>query len=342
MHAGCSFPCSLVAVLIAAALASPAIAQPTGGASAGAAPGTAYASRVVTASATVTVIDMTTRQVTLRRANGSTFTVVAGEEVRNLAQLRVGDIVTIDFYDTLALELKKGGTGAPASRSDILSGSRAELGQRPGGITTHETVIVADVIAVSPAGQTISLRGPGGRVVVLPVKDPEQFNRVAVGDQVQATYIEAAAVSITPAPAAAAQSPALSPTGTWRFAATLYLYGPSIDAKFSLPRRSGDGNINVDTSDFFDSLNGAFMGAFEAHNGRWGFFTDYLYVDVSGSKSGTRDFSIGGVNVPGSVTADIDVGIKGYAWTIVGEYRLQSSRESNVDLLFGARYLEVK
>ncbi len=152
MHAGCPFPFRIVAVLIAAALASPAIAQPTGGGSVVAAPGTAYASRVVTATATVTAIDMATRQVTLRRADGSTFTVVAGEEVRNLPQLRVGDTVTIDFYDTLALELKKGGTGAPASRSDILSGSRAELGQRPGGITTHETVIVADVIAVEPGG----------------------------------------------------------------------------------------------------------------------------------------------------------------------------------------------
>jgi hypothetical protein len=145
---------------------------------------------------------------------------------------------------------------------------------------------------------------------------------------------------------AAAQAPAPSPTpwasNAWRFGATLYLYGPSIDAKFALPRRSGDGNINVDTSDFFDSINGAFMGAFEANNGQWGFFTDYLYVDVSGSKSGTRDFSIGGVNVPGSVTGDIDVGIKGYAWTIAGEYRLQSTRESTVDLLLGARYLEIK
>ena len=179
-------------------------------------PGAAYASRVVTDTATVSAIDMTTRQVTLRREDGTTILVVAGEQVRNLPQLRVGDTVTIDFYDSLALELKKGGTGAPASRTDTVSGSRAELGQRPGGITTNETVIVADVIAVNPAGQTISLRGPGGRVVVLPIKDPEQFNRIAVGDQVQATYIEAAAVSITPASTLApVAAPAATPWGRW-------------------------------------------------------------------------------------------------------------------------------
>jgi hypothetical protein len=131
---------------------------------------------------------------------------------------------------------------------------------------------------------------------------------------------------------AAAQSTAPWPTGTWRFAGTLYLYGPSIDAD----------NVVVDASDLFDSLNGAFMGAFEANNGVWGVFTDFLYVDVSGSKSATRDFSISDVNVPASVTADLDLGIKGSAWTIAGEYRLQSTREATVDVLLGARYLDVE
>jgi hypothetical protein len=202
-------------------------------------------------------------------------------------------------------------------------------------------VIVADVIAVNAADQTVSLRGPGGRVVDLNVRDPEQFKRIAVGDQVEASYTEAAAVSITAAPAAA-QSPTPWPTGTWRFAGTLYLYGPSIDASFAFPKRSGSGNIVVDAGDIFDDLNGAFMGAFEANNGQWGMFTDYLYVDVSGSKSGTRNFSIGGVDVPASVTANLDLGIKGSAWTIAGEWRLQSTREATVDVLLGARYLDVK
>ena len=141
---------------------------------------------------------------------------------------------------------------------------------------------------------------------------------------------------------AAAQSPTPWPAGTWRFAGTLYLYGPSIDASFAFPKRSGSGNIVVDAGDIFDDLNGAFMGAFEANNGQWGVFTDYLYVDVSGSKSGTRNFSIGGVDVPASVTADLDLGIKGSAWTIAGEWRLQSTREATVDVLLGARYLDVK
>ena len=341
MRVGCSLPSCLVALVIAAVFASPATGQPSSGTSIDRGPGTASVSRVVTASATVTAIDLTTREVTLRRDNGSTFTVVAGPDVRNLPQIRVGDTVHVDFHEALAIELKKGGTGAPASRSETATRSRAEPGQRPGGVATRETVIVADVIAVNAADQTVSLRGPGGRVVDLNVRDPEQFKRIAVGDQVEASYTEAAAVSITPAPAAA-QSPTPWRAGTWRFAGTLYLYGPSIDASFAFPKRSGTGNIVVDAGDIFDDLNGAFMGAFEANNGQWGVFTDFLYVDVSGSKSGTRNFSIGGVDVPASVTADLDLGIKGSAWTIAGEWRLQSTREATVDVLLGARYLDVR
>src|SRR4030095_9445802 len=208
----------LAAALIVTAIAVPALAQSQGLSATG--PGTAAAGRVTTLTATVTNIDLTTRQVTLRRPDGSLLLVIAGEQARNLPQLRVGDTVTLEYYDTLALELKKGGTGVPSSRTDSLSESRAALAQRPGGIITREPVIVADVIAVDAPSQTISLRGPGGRVVILPLRDPEQFKRIVVGDQVEATYVEAAALSITPAttpPPVAA--PAAAPWSKWMLGA---------------------------------------------------------------------------------------------------------------------------
>jgi outer membrane protein len=229
MHAQRKALRPIVAALITAAIAVPAFAQVTGGASVTTGPGTATASRVVTATATVAAIDLPTRHVTLRRADGSTFIVIAGDEVRNLPQLHVGDTVTINYYDTLALELKKGGTGAPASRTDRVGESRAELGQRPGGVAARETVIVADVIAVNPVDQTISLRGPRG-VLDLPVRDPEQFKRIAVGDQVQATYVEAAALSITPAEPPA---PAAAPWGRWMVGARVVDVYPNVSSSLS-------------------------------------------------------------------------------------------------------------
>src|SRR4051812_6691151 len=132
------------------------------------------------------------------------------------------------------------------------------------------------------------------------------------------------------------------PGPTWRVGLSLYAYLPTIDGNFAFPTRSGSGSVIVNTSDVFDSLEGAFMGSLEAHNGQWGIFTDYLYVNVSGNHSGTRDFSIGGFDVPGGVTADLNLKVKGSAWTIVGEYRVHSSRELTLDVLAGARYLDVR
>ena len=58
--------------------------------------------------------------------------------------------------------------------------------------------MVADVVAVDPATQTVTLKGPQ-RTVDLKVRDPKQFALVSKGDQVEATYTEAVAIAVTPA-----------------------------------------------------------------------------------------------------------------------------------------------
>ena len=41
-----------------------------------------------------------------------------------------------------------------------------------------------------------------------------------------------------------------------------------------------------------------FMGSIEASNGRWGMFTDAVYMDIGNTKSGYRDFTLGGSALP--------------------------------------------
>ncbi len=98
----------------------------------------------------------------------------------------------------------------------------------------------------------------------------------------------------------------------------------------------------MDANTLIGDLKGAFMGSFDAHNGRWGVFTDVLYMDVGGSQAKTRDFSIGRAGIPASASADLDLGLKGFVWTVAGEYRVASDPAWTVDVLAGARYLGVK
>jgi hypothetical protein len=77
------------------------------------------------------------------------------------------------------------------------SSERAAPGQRPGVEAVRRVTVVANVLALDPATQTVTLRGPE-RIVDLRVRDPEQFGLVEVGDQVRAEFTEALAVSMEP------------------------------------------------------------------------------------------------------------------------------------------------
>ncbi len=193
--------CTLI--LAAASLAPSALlAQPLDLAAGGAtiivtAPGAGVAERVAQITASVQAIDSAKRTVTLKGPAGDIVTLAVGSEVQNFDQIQVGDLVVVRYLEALTLELKKRGT-AKRERTERDVTERARPGERPAAVEAHEVHVVADVIALDPQTQTVTLRGPT-RVVDLRVHDPEQFKLVAVGDQVEATYTEAVAISVEPA-----------------------------------------------------------------------------------------------------------------------------------------------
>jgi hypothetical protein len=180
-----------------AALSWPALAQ-TDSTAIGSRPGGVGALRTVQMNATITAIDPATREVTLKRPDGHEVTLVAGDEVRNFDQIKVGDQVSTQYVEALTLELKKGG-GQAVTRTEQIEGERAKPGERPSGGAGRTVRIVADVMAVDPSTQSVTLKGPH-RTVDLKVADPEQFKLIHVGDQIEAIYTEAVALSVHEAP----------------------------------------------------------------------------------------------------------------------------------------------
>ncbi|MCU0969040.1 MAG: DUF1344 domain-containing protein [Rubrivivax sp.] len=181
-------------------MSTPAIAQTLkaeGVAGAASAPGRAEMARAARVSATVSAIDKSSRTLTLKGADGKQFQVVAGAEVRNFDQIQVGSEVVVGFMQALALELKKGG-GAKREIVESTAGGRAEAGAQPGAAAARRVTVVADVVATHDATQTVTLRGPQ-RTVDLHVPALSQYQLIKVGDQVQATYTEAIAISVEPA-----------------------------------------------------------------------------------------------------------------------------------------------
>jgi Cu/Ag efflux protein CusF len=189
----------VIALCAAAALPATAQTQPSaaGAAVIASAPGKAAIGAVVTASATVTAVDKATRVVSLKGPKGNAFDITAGPEVRNFDQIKVGDELVVKYAEALTLELKKGG-GAERSRTESTDAARTAPGAAPGAAAARQITVVADVTAVDAKTQTITLRGPQ-RTVELRVPDKKQFEGVKVGDQVEARYTEAVAVSMQPA-----------------------------------------------------------------------------------------------------------------------------------------------
>jgi hypothetical protein len=189
--------------LVAALFAATAIAQKkpdaAGGTIVTSEPGKATAVRAVEISAQVVSIDKATRTVTLKGPKGNVVDVVAGDEVKNFDQIKLGDFVVARYAQALTLELKKtkGGSGDVAVRQGA---AQAKPGERPAVAGARQITAIADVIAVDPKKSTITLKGPQGNVVKLDVQNPDQFKVVKKGDKVEVTYTEAVALSVEAAP----------------------------------------------------------------------------------------------------------------------------------------------
>ncbi len=181
--------------VVVAAIAAPVGAQ-TGAVATGKAPGMVGAAQTINLTATITAIDKATRDVTLKGPQGNEITVTAGPEVKKFDSLKVGDPVDVQYVEALTLELKKGG-GMVVARTEQKGAVGSKPGETPAGAVGRQVTIVADVTAVDPAKQVITLKGPN-RTVDLKIPDPAQFKRIAKGDQVEATYTQALALVVEP------------------------------------------------------------------------------------------------------------------------------------------------
>jgi len=150
--------------------------------------------------AKVTAIDAAKRLITLRGPGGREETVEAGPDVRNFAQLKVGQDVDIQYYQSLAADL----TTAPASTTHdaVVMASRATEGSSPAGAAGLIYTAVVTVDAVDAAKGTVFFTGPGGmkRETMAESDAGRSFiAQLKAGDRVLVTYGEAFAVSVAPA-----------------------------------------------------------------------------------------------------------------------------------------------
>jgi Cu/Ag efflux protein CusF len=153
----------------------------------------------VTVSATVEDVDVAKRMVTLKDENGKITDLKVGKEVRNLAQVKKGDVVTATYREAVAYEVYKPGQAQPGGAEAVVAG-RAKLGEKPAGGVAEVSTVTATIEAIDKAASKVTLKGPEGHEVTVKVKDPTKLDGVKVGDEVQLTFTQALAISVHPAP----------------------------------------------------------------------------------------------------------------------------------------------
>lgn len=149
--------------------------------------------------ATVAKVDQKTREVTLRGQDGKEYSFVAGEEVKNLPQLKAGDVVKATYSEALAYEVKKGGKAMHAT-TEVVGGS-AEPGQKPAAGIAQKTTVTVAITAIDPKVPSVTFTGPKGNSRTIKVQHPEKLEGVKVGDTVEITYAEALAIKVEEVPA---------------------------------------------------------------------------------------------------------------------------------------------
>ena len=156
---------------------------------------------VVSASATVQKVNLETREVTLKGEDGRVFTIVAGEEVRNLPQVKAGDMVVVAYREATVAEIRPPTEEEKASpRQMVQAAGRAPVGEKPGAAAAQGVRLVGTISAIDMATLGVTLRDLNAGVTTVQARDANNVTKFKVGDPVVFTYTEAVAVAVEPAP----------------------------------------------------------------------------------------------------------------------------------------------
>ncbi|MBN8901288.1 MAG: hypothetical protein J0H57_09665, partial [Rhodospirillales bacterium] len=157
---------------------------------------------VLVARAKIVEIDAKNRVLTVRGPAGNTFTLVAGPEVRNFAQIHKGDEIVARFRRSVAYVITKPGTPLP-DVAVIDTAARAPAGHKPFGAVGEHVALTGTIVAIDTEAHTLGvINRQGGPVRILGVRDPERqaaLKTLNVGDNITVVFTEAVAVSVEPA-----------------------------------------------------------------------------------------------------------------------------------------------
>lgn len=143
---------------------------------------------------TISAIDKAQRVVTVKNAKGDTMSVLCGDEVKNFAQLKVGDEVKTVYTEALTVHVE--GAGEPEATTETMTGT-AKPGEKPSASIVDRTTVKAKITAIDKMKGTATLQTMTGEHFTVTADDKANLDKVQVGNAVVLTYTVAHAISVS-------------------------------------------------------------------------------------------------------------------------------------------------
>lgn len=157
----------------------------------------------VQGAATVEAIHAETRELTLRDRSGNLATVTASEQVERFDEIEVGDEIVANYWLYLSAEFREPTPDEASTPLQVLAAAgKAIEGMPPTAAMGALIKAVVVVKVVDGVERDVTVQGPGGRYITLPVETPEILEGLNVGQKVILTYGEAMALQLEKAAAA--------------------------------------------------------------------------------------------------------------------------------------------
>jgi len=158
---------------------------------------------LITATATVTAVDMEKRLVTIEGPEGNSMVVQVTEQVKNLPQVEVGDRVNISYFASKTVDIVKPGDDVKLGTEVSEVEGTAPAGEKPSAATGVAVKRTVEVMFVDPYQKYITFLSPDRGLRKISLKDTPQLqhylNELKKGDIVEVTYTEAMAIAVEPA-----------------------------------------------------------------------------------------------------------------------------------------------
>ena len=146
--------------------------------------------------ATVKAIDKKNRVVTLESPDGKISKVHCGPEVRNFAQIKVGDVVRVALLESVELFVADEAEKPSAER--ISKAVRAPKGEKPGFAAVESVEVRATVESIDYKTREVVLKGPEGKLQKIKAgPGVKRLNEVKKGDTVVARLTKAVSITVS-------------------------------------------------------------------------------------------------------------------------------------------------